>query len=157
MSEIFHKWFSFQIFDYPFSPENNALGQIGWNSRKHTTLTLMHTHTSARKKELEKIRVQWHYQLLNTDKEPLEKSISEHTAALQHSKLYSLPSTVSIPLRELRSNEVNGLFVTNSYMIKFLQQHANTLAKPYLPAAFRIMVQRTTQLKNWTVVQRNEN
>lgn len=125
--------------------------------KAHNSHSNAHTHLRTKERTRENKFNGIHYQLLNIDKEPLEKSISKHTAALQHSKLYSLPSTVSILLRELRSNEVNGPFVTNSYMIKYLQQCANTLAKPYLPAAFRIMVQRTTQLKNWTVVQRNEN
>lgn len=92
-SEIFHKWFSFQIFDSPFSLENNAPDQIGFNSPKHTT------HSNARIHFCRKDRTRAtksstafaisFYILLH--KEPLEKSISTHTAALQHCKAYLHP------------------------------------------------------------------
>lgn len=156
-SEILHKWFSFQIFGYPFSLENNALQQIGLNSTKHITLTLMLTYTSAGKKELEKIRVQWHS--LSAFK------YSQRTLGKEHFWTYSsttalqilLPSSLCILLRKLHTGEDNGHFVTNSWMTKCFQECANTLVKSSLPAAFRIMAQRTTWLKNLTVVQSNQN
>jgi len=53
-SEIFHTWFSFPIFDDPFSPQNNELEHIGFNSTERTVCT----HTPVQEIRTRKLRVQ---------------------------------------------------------------------------------------------------
>lgn len=96
-------------FDYPFSLENNALGQIGFNSPEHTTHSNKHKHFRRKERiRATKSSITFTISFYILIKNPWKR------AFLHIQQLYSTANPTYTPctLRKLHSSEVNGCFVT---------------------------------------------